>query len=195
MDVPWPEDSGGVLAEINGSGIPRMFNLMREAGLPVPDYDVDIARATVKLSRYGLLESDTNHWLSSHLGSAYSVPEGIALVMAEQLGAVSPRDLRNQTGHDSDDMRELLKGLVSRGILAAPYPDRFTIYTPGDLTEAERNILETIDSSIPVTIREISNLTGKTTNAIRPILRSLIEQQLVVATAPPSSRNRAYLRN
>lgn len=195
MDVPWPEDSGGVLAEINGSGIPRMFNLMREAGLPVPDYDVDIARVTVKLSRHGLLEPDTNHWLSSHLGSAYSVPEGIALVMAEQLGAVSPRDLRNQTGHDSDDMRELLKGLVSRGILAEPYPDRFTISTTGDLTEAERDILETIDSSTPVTIREISNLTGKTTNAIRPILRSLIEQQLVVATAPPSSRNRAYLRN
>lgn len=195
MDVPWPEDSGGVLAEVNGSGIPRMFNLMREAGLPVPDYDIDIARVTVKLSRHGLLEPDTNRWLSSHLGSAYSAPEGIALVMAKQLGAVSPRDLRNQTGHDSDDMRELLKGLVSRGILAEPYPDRFTISTTGGLTEAERDILETIDFNTPVTIREISNLTGKTTNAIRPLLRSLIEQQLVVATAPPSSRNRAYLRN
>lgn len=195
MDIPWSDDSGGVLAEINGSGIPRMFNLMREAGLPVPDYEVDIAEVTVKLSRHGLLEPETNQWLSDKLGEEYSAAEGIALVMAKELGAVSPRDLRHQTGHDSEDMRDLLKSLVRKMILVEASPDRFILPMISGLTEAECEVLETIGSSDPVTIHQISQLTGKTVNALRPILRSLIEEQKITATAPPSSRNRAYLRN
>lgn len=195
MDIPWPEDSGGVLAEINGSGIPRMFNLMREAGLPVPDYEIDVARVTVKLGRHGLLEPETSQWLSERLGTSYSPPEGIALVMAEELGAVSPKNLRDQTGHDSEDMRELLKRLVERGVLIESSPDRFTVPASKYLTDAEQEVLETISSTDPVTIRQISDLTGRSANALRPILRSLIEQQIIVATAPPSSRNRAYLRH
>ena len=49
-----------------------------------------------------------------------------------------------------------------------------------------------LDGSLPKSIAEISEATGKTRSALRPLLRDLVEQELVVATAPPQSRNRKY---
>ncbi len=195
MDVPWPDEIGGVLAESNGSGIPRMFNLMREAGLPIPDFDIDISRVTVKLSRHGLLDPETSQWLENRLGDNFSAAQGIALVLAKEMGSVSPRDLRRQTGHDSEDMRTLLQGLTNQGALLEVLPDKFQLGSPsGNLTESEFEILTVISATTPTTIREISEETGRTINSIRPILRSLVDAGLVNPTAPPSSRNRAYLR-
>lgn len=195
MDVPWTDGTPGVLAESNGTGVRRMRNLMHEAGLPTPEFDIDLARITVHLSRHGLLNPEVNAWIEDLLGKNFRSPQGIALVLAKELGAVSPGDLRRQTGHDSADMRGELLDLEARGILAETAPDRFVLASEIiKLTDSETLILEAIDMTVPTTIREISAATGRTANAIRPILRTLLEAELIEATAPPSSRNRAYLR-
>ncbi|WP_044026774.1 ATP-binding protein [Corynebacterium glutamicum] len=195
MDIPWTHEVQGVLAESNGTGVPRMFNLMREAGLPVPNFKIDISSVTVELSRHGLLDTQTNEWLVEKLGSDFSNTQGIALVLAKELGAVTPRDLRNQTGHDSEDMRSLLDALVDRGVLNQNSQNQYQLATSSvNVTQSEQEVLDAINKTTPVTIREIATKTGKTASSLRPLLRGLVEAGLVVATAPPSSRNRAYLQ-
>ncbi|AGN17634.1 putative transcriptional regulator [Corynebacterium glutamicum MT] len=195
MDIPWTHEVQGVLAESNGTGVPRMFNLMREAGLPVPNFKIDISSVTVELSRHGLLDTQTNEWLVEKLGSDFSNTQGIALVLAKELGAVTPRDLRNQTGHDSEDMRSLLDALVDRGVLNQNSQNQYQLATSSvNVTQSEQEVLDAINKTTPVTIREIATKTGKTASSLRPLLRGLVEAGLVVATAPPSSRNRAYLK-
>ncbi|BAU94278.1 transcriptional regulator [Corynebacterium suranareeae] len=195
MDIPWTHEVQGVLAESNGRGVPRMFNLMREAGLPVPNFKIDISSVTVELSRHGLLDTQTNEWLVEKLGPNFSNPQGIALVLAKELGAVTPRDLRNQTGHDSEDMQNLLDDLVDRQILHQSSKNQYHLASPAvSVSPSEQAVLDAINGSTPVTIREIATITGKTTASLRPLLRSLVDAGLVIATAPPSSRNRAYLK-
>lgn len=195
MDIPWTHKVQGVLAEGNGTGVPRMFNLMREAGLPVPNFKIDISSVTVELSRHGLLDAQTSEWLVEKLGSDFSNTQGIALVLAKELGAVTSRDLRNQTGHDSEDMRSLLDALVDRGVLNQNLQNQYQLATSSvNVTQSEQEVLDAINKTTPVTIREIATKTGKTASSLRPLLRGLVEAGLVVATAPPSSRNRAYLK-
>lgn len=195
MDIPWTHKVQGVLAEGNGTGVPRMFNLMREAGLPVPNFKIDISSVTVELSRHGLLDAQTSEWLVEKLGSDFSNTQGIALVLAKELGAVTSRDLRNQTGHDSEDMRSLLDALVDRGVLNQNSQNQYQLATSSvNVTQSEQEVLDAINKTTPVTIREIATKTGKTASSLRPLLRGLVEAGLVVATAPPSSRNRAYLK-
>ena len=195
MDIPWTHKVQGVLAESNGTGVPRMFNLMREAGLPVPNFKIDISSVTVELSRHGLLDAQTSEWLVEKLGSDFSNTQGIALVLAKELGAVTSRDLRNQTGHDSEDMRSLLDALVDRGVLNQNSQNQYQLATSSvNVTQSEQEVLDAINKTTPVTIREIATKTGKTASSLRPLLRGLVEAGLVVATAPPSSRNRAYLK-
>ncbi|MBC3185732.1 putative DNA binding domain-containing protein [Corynebacterium sp. zg-331] len=192
-EIPTPAESDGVLAESNGSGIPRMFAAMREAGLPVPEYEVDIAQVKVTLRRFGLMEPSVTEWLSGLLGHDDRPTDGIALVLARELGAVSINDMRNQTGHDSDDLRQAPQGLRDRGLLAEVRPDHFRIPTPGDrLSEAEQDILSALSTTTPRSSRNIAEATGRSLASLRPLLRRLVDSGLIRATAP-TSRNRAYL--
>lgn len=43
-------------------------------------------------------------------------------------------------------------------------------------------------------IRELEDMTGRPAASLRPALRTLVDEGLVKATAPPQSRNRKYLR-
>ncbi|ALC04512.1 transcriptional regulator [Corynebacterium deserti GIMN1.010] len=195
MDIPWSGEVSGVLAEANGTGVPRMFNLMKEAGLPAPKYVVDIATVTVELSRHGLMDNENHKWLVEKLGPNFSNAEGIALILAKEFGTVTPKDLRLQTGHDSEDMRALLDTLVAKEVLQQSSPGNYQIASSAPpLSESEQLVLDAINQSTPVTIRQISQATGKSTASLRPLLRALIDANLVTATAPPSSRNRAYLK-
>jgi ATP-dependent DNA helicase RecG len=193
-EVPWPDEPGGVLAESNGSGIPRMFAAMQDAGLLVPEYDVDIARVKVTLRRFGLMEPDTRDWLTATLGDGYSDSAGIAMVLAHDLGTVSVAELRTQTGRDSDELREVLTSLHDRGHLVEVSDDHFRLPEPtDDLTAAENAVIGVLSTTSALSIREIGDLTGRSTGALRPVLRSLVDVGLVTPTAPTTSRNRKYL--
>ncbi|KQB86163.1 ATP-binding protein [Corynebacterium lowii] len=193
-EVPWPGEGGGVLAESNGSGIPRMFSAMREAGLPTPEYHVDIAQVRVVLKRFGLMDPETNEWLTGLLSEGYSTTDGIALVLARDLGAVNTKDIRIQTGQDSDDIREQLTALKEKGLLVEVSPDHFRLPEPSDhLSPAEREIVAALSQNTPMTSKEIAAATQRSLGSLRPLLRDLVDSGFVLATAPPTSRNRAYL--
>ncbi len=193
-EVPWPGDGGGVLAESNGSGIPRMFASMQEAGLPVPEYEVDIARVKVTLRRGGLMDPAVSEWLRGLLGEDYEPTEGIALVLAREVGAVSVTDLRRQTKRDSDELRDTLARLRDSGLLTETHPDRFRLPRPSDrLGPAQQEILAALSPTDPLSSRDLAEATGRSLASLRPILRQLVDEGLIEPTAPPTSRKRAYL--
>lgn len=53
--------------------------------------------------------------------------------------------------------------------------------------------LSVLDTTADKSIHDIARTTGKSLDALRPRLRELAADRLVVATAPLTSRNRSYL--
>ena len=54
-------------------------------------------------------------------------------------------------------------------------------------------VVATLEHAAPLSAKEISAQTGIKLNTLRPILRRLIESELIVATAPATSRYRKYV--
>ncbi|WP_226839120.1 ArsR family transcriptional regulator [Bifidobacterium subtile] len=62
------------------------------------------------------------------------------------------------------------------------------------LNATETTILQALSLTQPRNVHEISAMTQKSLSAVRKALRSLIDADLAVATAPAASRYRKYLR-
>jgi ATP-dependent DNA helicase RecG len=62
------------------------------------------------------------------------------------------------------------------------------------LSSTAREVLAALSTDEPHDIHALSAATDRSPNSLRPVLRRLVEAGLVVATAPPSSRERSYLR-
>lgn len=192
------DDGRSTVAEQQGSGVPRMIAAMREQGLPAPDYSASgVDHVVVRLDRFGLLDPQVDAWLSDLPGAlGRSRHENVALALARRVGHVSVEDLRQNLGLDSDDCREVLVALAIDGILVGdgdgPYvlAGRRELRTTG---EAQREVLAVLRPDEPRSIHEIAEATGKSLGALRALLRDLVEQGLVEATAPPQSRKRKYL--
>ncbi len=183
----------GTVSENQGSGIRRMFSGMQHHGLPAPRFHADIGSFTVVLSRFGLMNQETTDWLE-RFGGGRSRVQDIALILAHDLGAVTPRELREHLGIDSDDARADLQRLAHAGKLVESSPDRFTIPLSAlGVTGKAEQVLRLLSASTPKNIREISAESGSSVNSLRPVLKELVEGGFVVATAPPTSRRRAYL--
>lgn len=190
-------DDGGVVCENQGSGVPRMMASMREKGLPAPDYSgSDLSRVVVKLSRFGLLDERIVAWLDALPGGPRTDQERAALALVYRDGRVSVAALRDNLGLDSDDAREVLGTLVADGFLIGAGDGPYVLAAIGLTTEATGarwELLSLLDSEQAKTIRDLTEATGKTPGALRHLLRELLDDGLVIATAPPTSRNRAYL--
>lgn len=199
--TPIPQQAG-VLAESQGSGIPRMESGMRQRGLPQPDFHADLVSVKVVLHRHGLMDHDTRIWLDSLPGGNTRNPvNNLALAYLQQRGETTVQELRTELGYDSDDIRHVLGDLMSDGLIEGSGDGPFAL-THGsghskhheDLTNLEREIYEILNETQAKSIREIAEELGRTVGSLRPILRNLVDAGRIEPTAPPQSRNRAYLR-
>lgn len=191
-NLPTPSGSSRV-AENQGSGIQRMKAGMRSYGLPQPTFHAHIGEFTVTLQRFGLLTPETSEWIRSVAPDA-NHQERIVLAIANGFGGVSVKNVRETMGMDSDDARSLLLTLVDAGLLEqSTDPDNFTMRT-GDskFDETDRAILRSLDRDHPESARHIADAVGISLAALRPRLRRLVEEKVIEATAPPTSRNRKY---
>lgn len=191
-------DSRGTVSENQGSGVARMVHAMRDNGLPVPDYShSDIDHVTVVLGRFGLVEPDTRAWLDDLTGGPWSSLEESALALARRDSRVDVTTLRTALGVDSDDARQALSSLTAASLLKGSGDGPYVLDSPDSrgagLTAGQRRIVDMLDLVHPLTAREIAEGTGRSVQSVRPILRDLVERGAVVATAPPTSRRRAYL--
>lgn len=62
------------------------------------------------------------------------------------------------------------------------------------VTGVRAEVLSLLDADQPRTVHDLAQQTGKTPGTLRPVLRKLVADGHAVATAPPTSRRRAYLR-
>lgn len=195
--VPMP-DGRSTVAENQGSGVPLMVAAMREQGLPAPDFSSStIDHVVVRLARFGLIDPGMEAWLDGLPGREQrDRTHDVALALAKLNDQVSVADLRNNLGLDSDDCRAVLAQLVADGLLVGLNDGPYVLADPAmtdSASGARWQILSLLDATAAMSIAEISAATGKTRSALRPLLRDLVERELVVATAPPQSRNRRYL--
>jgi ATP-dependent DNA helicase RecG len=196
--IPMP-GGNDMVCENQGSGVPRMIGAMRDRGLPIPEFRDSIDAVRVVLHRFGLLTPDTRSWLNDVTDKPLSSHQEIALVLARAQGKVTPQEVRQQLGIDTDDARTDLERLTQLRLLHRAGADIFHISPvqpplPIDLSPGERDVLNALSTKEPTTIQHLADTTGRGLGGLRVILRALVDADLVLATAPPTSRNRAYLR-
>ena len=195
---------GRAIAESQGSGIRRMIAVLASKGMAQPQFNAQIGRFTVVIHRFGLLNPETQRWLKDYVGGAADAVnpnQQIALVLAKDMGVVTAHNLRNQLGIDSDDARIELNALVNQGLLeivstSGPGSERYGLVLFADhpdLTERQREILQLLSPTDARTVRQLSERIDMSVGALRNHLRGLVDAGLIIPTAPPSSRNRAYL--
>ncbi|HJF15181.1 MAG TPA: hypothetical protein K8V32_10335 [Enteractinococcus helveticum] len=63
------------------------------------------------------------------------------------------------------------------------------------LNQVEQDVYDMMSTTEQKTIREIAEELERTVSSLRPVLRRLVEMDLVIPTAPPQSRRRAYLKH
>ncbi|GEE00735.1 transcriptional regulator [Gordonia spumicola] len=192
-DVPFADRDESV-GENAGSGIRRMYGEMTRSGLPAPRFVTTTSSFTTTLDRFGLLTPDVHRWLDGLGGRDRTAIEDIALAVIHHLGSVTVDELRRQVAVDSSDARTALDDLTRDGLLVHDLGEyRMSPETAtADLTAAERRVVDVLSSGDTLTIREIAAATQTTVSSLRPVLRNLVGDGRIHATAPPTSRNRAY---
>lgn len=193
QDVPNP-NSGGTVAENRGTGIQRMEKSMRSHGLPIPGFTISHAEVKVVLSRFGLMDEATRNWLDSLPSESRSMHNDAALALARIDGTISVSSLRRQLGIDSDDARNVLGVLLGDGLLQSAGSETYRLAPREPSNPNEELVLRHLSRSTPATIRDLATATGLTLPALRPLLRHLVSTGEVTPTAPPTSKNRAYLK-
>lgn len=194
QDVPLSSGDGATV-EGQGGGIRLMINEMVAHSLATPTFMATADQVTVELRRHGAEVPEHRAWLSSITHRDLTAHEDAALLFAHSHGHVSVDTLRDRLRVDSDDARSILRRLSGEGLLRPDGPEDYVLSdgAPRFGTVA-LDVLNVLSSEQPLDIHRIAEATGKTPNALRPILRSLIADGRVRATAPPSSRHRRYLR-
>ena len=97
---------------------------------------------------------------------------------------------------DTDDARLDLDSLVDLRLLQWVRPDEYILSLERErprLTRTESAVLAVLNPDTPMTIHEIAERTELTVAHLRGVLRDMVSSGLVTPTAPPTSRNRAYL--
>lgn len=188
--------TGSPVAENMGTGIPRMNHAMKEAGLPLPTYSDEPTQFVVTLDRHGLMTPEVTEQLSSIGVSTHPRDEKLIVAMLLQDRTLTINDLSSRLGIDDDQLENALRNLAAQDVILRNH-DRVSLLRSTEVlataTDNQLQVLASLDTSTPRKAKELSKLTGLSLATLRPILRELVNRQLVIATAPPTSRNRAYL--
>lgn len=192
VDLPGADETFRI--EGQGGGVSLMFNEMRAHALSVPVFRAEPDRVSVTLQRHGAEIPAARAWLRSLAQRELTPHEDAALLLARRRGAVSVSLLRSELRLDSDDGRRVLEALEREGVLERATHDGFVLarVTEG-MRPAERDVFALLTDH-PRSIQELSALTGKTANALRPLLRALVARGLAEPTAGTQSRRRRYRR-
>lgn len=186
--------SGGKVAEGQGGGVPLMRNEMRARSLESPEFTVTPDSVIVEFRRHGADSDAHRRWARDAVGRDLARGEDALLAIARREGRVTVTTARDQLGMDSDDARHTLHALTREGVLTPIGTEEFALFgTPAAPADTEEAVLNSLSPMAPISIAELSELTGKSRGSLRPVLRRLVEEGRVRATAPPQSRHRRYL--
>lgn len=194
QNVPVAE-SVGVTVEGQGGGVKLMVHEMEAHALDRPRFKVSPDQVTVELRRHGAEIPALRAWLARLSSEPLSDRDDAALIIARREGSVSVSSLRELLRVDSDDARELLGDLAGRGLLRQAEAERYELWSDGpQMRPAEARVFGALSAVVPMSINELAEELDKTPSSLRPLLRRLIQHGQISATAPPTSRDRKYLR-
>lgn len=183
------------VCENQGSGVPRMQGVMKQDGLPLPNFKETLSEFTVVLSRHGILNPEIREWLQKIPGRRTNL-EDQTLALLHHLGPTEIDLLRRQLGVDTSEQLATLKNLIKQELVTfSPESERYKLqeHPTRKLSEAEQSVINSLNTVVPAKLADIAQNTGRSIGSLRAVIRKLVEDELVIATAPPSSRNRAYL--
>ena len=106
-------------------------------------------------------------------------------------------DLHKALGIDSYEIKASLDYLEMIGILKETGLNRYALIEKNGSARhlnAYDELLDVLSYETPMGIHDLEELTGKKTSTLRAQLAKLVAQGLVQPTAPPTSRNRKYIK-
>lgn len=216
VDVPLP-DRARVVCENRGSGIPIMVELLRRAGMALPDFEASLSRFRVTLPKASLLDAPTVIWLTGLGLPDLTDTQRMGLALMRSGRGIDNSTLR-QLGLDSRDATTALADLVSRGLAVKSPGRRYASYelapgvagarqgslfdddpTPSDdgrRGRAQRleQVLELMESGREYHVVEIARAMDLGRAVVSRYLTDLIARGQVTATAPPRHHDRRYRR-
>ncbi|WP_418275472.1 ATP-binding protein [Isoptericola jiangsuensis] len=211
-DVPMLNTEEAV-SENAGSGIPAMTGALGRSGLAAPRYVARVTDLTVVLDRHGLLSPETSDWLDSVGATDLDADLRRTLVLVHRGYAVDDQVLRAQLAMDSADAKQVLRRLVDDGWLQFPRRtdgayrpghrldgvrrDQVALFPQADVRapapgSIDDRILNALADAGQLSVRAMADRLDTTVGTLRPRLRVLVAEGVVIATAPPTSRHREY---
>lgn len=195
QSAPFPGGAGGVTAEGQGGGVKLMIHEMEAHALDRPRFLVSADQVSVELRRHGAEVPALREWLRTLSSRPLTSHEDAALLMARRSGSVTVSQVRADLRIDSDDARDLLNDLVNDGLLRPSSFEEYVLWsTVRNLRPAEEEVVGVLSPVDPKDVHQIAAAVGKEVNTVRPLLRRLVANGVVKATAPASSRHRRYIR-
>lgn len=186
--------------ENQGSGVPLMVGSLRSHGLPAPVFESTGDVVKVTIHRHGVLTEQVAVWLAGIGGSQLNEQLKMVLALAREHAGVGVVDIRSQFGWDSDDARSALEALADAGHLIPVLGDFYQLPSAqsrliGSLSPTQQRIIAELGYSVSeaLTMRELVDRLGGKAATLRAAMSPLVDAGIVAATAPPTSRNRAYL--
>ena len=185
----------GFRIEGQGGGVPLMIHEMQAHALDRPVFRASADRVTVVLRRHGAEIPRVRDWLHGLTERPLDAHEDAALVIVWRGGSTNAQQLREALGVDSDEARKILARLAARGLLESLASGAYRLAGGENrLRKADAELLSLLSAEFPMSIQDLSLRAGKTPNALRPILRRLVNSGLAAPTAPPGSKARKYVR-
>lgn len=188
-------DTAGVTAEGQGGGIKMMIHEMEAHALDRPRFRITPDQVSVELRRHGAEIPALRAWLAGLSEEPLSAYDDAALLVARREGKVSVAGLRDLLRIDSDDVRELLHDLGNRGLLRQANAEDYELWSDEPrLRPADAHLIDALSFDVPMDIHELAAAVDRSPGSLRPVLRRLIQEGHIRATAPTTSRRRRYLR-
>ena len=194
-----PFSSGyGPTVEGQGGGVLLMINRMEAHALDRPEFRIGPDQVSVTLRRHGAEVPEHRARIRQLAKRTLTHHEDAALIMTKRQGSISSQELHEILRIDSDEARILLAQLAAEGLLRSLGDHRYGLgngTSDRGRSSTRANLLAALSVSDPRDINELAAELGTTPNTLRPLVRQLVHDGLVTATAPVTSRHRKYLRS
>ncbi|KRB76554.1 hypothetical protein ASE01_14625 [Nocardioides sp. Root190] len=188
-------EGAGVTVEGQGGGIKMMVHEMEAHALDRPRFRVTPDQVSVELRRHGTEVPALRSWLAELSNGPLSAYDDAALLVARREGRVGVAGIRTLLRIDSDEARVLLNDLANRGLLRQVDVEDYELWSDEPtLRRSDTDIIEALSFDNPIDIHELAATLGRTPGGLRPVLRRLIRDGYVDATASATSRSRKYLK-
>lgn len=184
----------GTYAEGQGSGIALMKRGMKAKALGSPRFYARMDSFTVVLPRGGAGNIDNPEWYKEKLGIDLDPLERSILAVLKRKGRLHPYDVHKELGIDSYEAEAQLAYFNMMGVVKEEKDGSYSLIE--GITSSQEviwDILSILSADKPMSMRELQEISHMNINTLRARMAKYVKEEKVIATAPPTDRNRKYL--